>query len=155
MIRCRADAILESQDFFTGLGETAPSSSRHLLSHNNTKQLTTAHWCIHSSEIKPHYHVGLCLFIAIVLYYIVGHEWALLSYLMMGKFLPADTWARKGSDDKRYPSEKHLCVSSSPHTHTQTHTRMQQDRTTKLEGWNSRCMSSLRRISQHFLLALL
>lgn len=120
MIRCRADAILESQDFFTGLGETAPSSSRHLLSHNNTKQLTTAHWCIHSSEIKPHYHVGLCLFIAIVLYDIVGHEWALLSYLMMGKFLPPDTWARKGSDDKRYPSEKHLCVSSSPHTHRHT-----------------------------------
>lgn len=74
MIRCRADAILESQDFFTSLGETAPSSSRHLLSHNNTEQLTIPHRCSHSSEIKPHYHVGLCLFIAIVLYYIVAHE---------------------------------------------------------------------------------
>lgn len=74
MIRCRADAILESQDFFTSLGETAPSSSRHLLSHSNTEQLTLPHRCSHSSEIKPHYHVGLCLFIAIVLYYIVAHE---------------------------------------------------------------------------------
>lgn len=40
MIRCRSDTILESQDFFTSLGETFPSSSRHLLSHNSTEQFT-------------------------------------------------------------------------------------------------------------------
>lgn len=34
-------------------------------------------------------------------------------------------------------------------------TRMPQDRTTKLEGWNSQCMPSLHSISQHFLFALL
>lgn len=42
---------------------------------------------------------------------------------------------------------KHPCVPTSTHICT----RMQQDRTTMLEGWNSQCVSSLGCISQHFL----
>lgn len=43
---------------------------------------TIPHRCSHSHEIKPHYHAGLCLFIAIVLYDIGATQWALLSYVM-------------------------------------------------------------------------
>lgn len=41
--------------------------------------------------------------------------------------------------------KKKITRTSTARTHI--HTRMQQDRTTKLEDWNSQCMPSLRRIS--------
>lgn len=69
MIRCRFDASHKTSPAWEN------SSSTHL-SPSGPEQLTIPQRCSHSSEIKPHYHERLCLFIAIV-----AHEWALLSYL--------------------------------------------------------------------------
>lgn len=145
--RCRADARVTR--LLSQPGRNSPQLKQ-------TSFVSQQHWTTHYStqmQPRPWNKASLpcgtvCLFIAIVLYYIVAHEWALLSYLMMA-FSTGDTWAQKWvmiTDT----FVKHHCVPTS----ADIWTRMQQDRTTKLEGWNSQCMPSLRCISQHFLFAV-
>lgn len=130
MIRCRADAILESQDFFTSLGETDPSSSRHLLSHNDTgkthysTQKRPQLWnkdSLPCGTVPLYCHCPLLHCCSWMSLFVISHD----SNFICGHV------STRVSDDNLYPHKTPL---RSQQAHTQA--RMQQDRTTKLEAWN-------------------
>lgn len=100
--------------------KTDSSSSRHLLSHNTTEQLTRPHRCSHSLEINPHDHVEtvwdcaslLSLFFTTLL---VMNE--LCCHIML-EFSTANTWVQKWVMIT-HTFIKHPSVPTS--THTQMH----------------------------------
>lgn len=89
-----AELTLESQDFFPRAGRNSPQFKQ--------TSFVSQHWTTHYStqmQPQPWNKASLpCgtvpLYCHCSLYYIVAHEWALLSYLMM-EFSNVDTWDQK------------------------------------------------------------
>lgn len=105
-----------------------------------SQQTRTAH---QSAEMQPQLWNKASLPWETVPLYCHCCSWMSLVISHGGDLNRVDTWAQTGvmiTDTL----VKHLLPF---HKHTHTFTRMQQDRTTKLEGWNSQCMSSLLCIS--------
>lgn len=111
MIRCRTDAILESQDLFTSLGETVPSSSSHLLSQTThySKQMQAQLW---NKAPLP------CGTVPLYCYCPLQHccSWVSLVVISYGGNFNFENVSTMVSDDNRY-LHKNSCVPT--HTHRQ------------------------------------
>lgn len=147
--RCRADARVTR--LLSQPGRNSPQFKQ-------TSFVSQQHWTTHSStQMQPRLwnkaslpcgtvplychcsSLHCCPWMSLV---VISHD---------GIFSTGDTWSQKWvmiTDT----SIKHPGVSANTDTHAQECSRTGQQ---KLEGWNSRCMSSLRCISQHFLFAQL